>query len=80
MIQMTQQELDDMVSQNAIPSKQVLGGDLPYAVTEHGILMLSNPTVRVFSSERRRSDERSVGSSSRYLAALDKTLGVRCAR
>ncbi len=31
-----------MVSQNAIPSKQVLGGALPYAFTEHGVLMLSN--------------------------------------
>lgn len=31
-----------MVSQNAIPSKQSLGGTLPYAFTEHGILMLSN--------------------------------------
>ncbi len=31
-----------MVSQNAIPSRQSLGGTLPYAFTEHGILMLSN--------------------------------------
>jgi len=31
-----------MVSQNAIPSKKHLGGYLPYAFTEHGILMLSN--------------------------------------
>lgn len=31
-----------MVSQNAIPSKQVLGGSLPYAFTEHGVLMLAN--------------------------------------
>lgn len=31
-----------MVSQNAIPSKQVLGGALPYVFTEHGVLMLSN--------------------------------------
>ena len=37
-----------MVSQNAIPSKQQLGGTLPYAFTEHGILMLSN----VLKSER----------------------------
>jgi len=31
-----------MVSQNAIPSRQHLGGYLPYAFTEHGVLMLAN--------------------------------------
>jgi GMP synthase PP-ATPase subunit len=31
-----------LVSQNAIPSKQALGGSLPYVFTEHGILQLSN--------------------------------------
>jgi len=36
MFQLTEQEIEDMVSQNAIPSKQVLGGALPYAFTEHG--------------------------------------------
>ena len=29
-------------SQNAIPSKQILGGYLPYAFTEHRVLTLSN--------------------------------------
>ena len=48
MMQLTEQEVDDMVSQNAIPSKQVLGGALPYVFTEHGVLMLSN----VLKSER----------------------------
>ena len=42
MFQLTKKEVEDMVSQNAIPSKQVLGGSLPYAFSEHGILMLSN--------------------------------------
>ena len=37
-----------MVSQNAIPSKKHLGGSLPYAFTEHGVLMLSN----ILKSER----------------------------
>ena len=36
MLQLTEQEIEDMVSQNAIPSRQVLGGALPYAFTEHG--------------------------------------------
>jgi len=40
--QLSDEEVEDMVSQNAIPSKQSLGGTLPYAFTEHGILMLSN--------------------------------------
>ena len=42
MVQLTEAEVEDMVSQNAIPSKQVLGGAFPYVFTEHGVLMLSN--------------------------------------
>jgi len=42
MFQLTKQEVEMMVSQNAIPSKQYLGGTLPYAFTEHGVLMLAN--------------------------------------
>lgn len=42
MFQLTSQEVDTMVSQNAIPSRQHLGGALPYVFTEHGVLMLSN--------------------------------------
>jgi phage regulator Rha-like protein len=42
MFQLTEQEVENMVSQNAIPSRQSLGGSLPYAFTEHGVLMLSN--------------------------------------
>jgi hypothetical protein len=41
MFQLTAKEVNLMVSQNAIPSKQHLGGTLPYAFTEHGILMLA---------------------------------------
>lgn len=42
MFQLTENEVTFMVSQNAIPSKQHLGGTLPYAFTEHGVLMLAN--------------------------------------
>ena len=42
LLQMTENEIDRMVSQNAAPSKQQLGGHLPYAFTEHGVLMLAN--------------------------------------
>lgn len=42
MFQLTEKEVESMVSQNAIPSKQHLGGYLPYAFTEHGVLMLAN--------------------------------------
>lgn len=42
MFQLTEAETDSMVSQNAIPSKQHLGGYLPYVFTEHGALQLAN--------------------------------------
>jgi len=41
MFQLTDNEVEIMVSQNAIPSKQHLGGALPYAFTEEGIYMLA---------------------------------------
>lgn len=42
MFQLTPQEVEIMVSQSAIPLRQHLDGALPYAFTEHGVLMLSN--------------------------------------
>jgi phage regulator Rha-like protein len=48
MFQLTNEEVEIMVSQNAIPSRMHLGGYLPYAFTEHGVLMLAN----VLKSER----------------------------
>ncbi|HEV7230508.1 MAG TPA: ORF6N domain-containing protein [Bacteroidia bacterium] len=42
MFQLTEAETELLVSQKAIPSKQHLGGTLPYAFTEHGVLMLAN--------------------------------------
>jgi ORF6N domain len=42
MFRLSEVETEIMVSQNAIPSKQVLGGSLPYVFSEHGILQLSN--------------------------------------
>ncbi len=48
MFQLTNKETEWMVSQNAIPSKKQLGGHLPYAFTEHGVLMLAS----VLKSER----------------------------
>ncbi len=42
MLRLTREEVENMVSQNAIPSRQVLGGSLPNAFTEHGVLMLAN--------------------------------------
>jgi len=42
MFQLSEKEVELMVSQNAIPSKKQLGGTLPYAFTEHGVLMLAN--------------------------------------
>ncbi|MBK9760855.1 MAG: ORF6N domain-containing protein [Flavobacteriales bacterium] len=48
MFQLTAKELREMVSQFAIPSHTYTGGSVPYAFTEHGVLMLAN----VLRSER----------------------------
>ena len=48
MFRLTAEEVDILVSQNAIPSKKHLGGYLPYAFTEQGVAMLSS----VLRSER----------------------------
>lgn len=42
MFQLNEEETAFMVSQNAIPSLQHLGGALPYVFTEHGVLQLAN--------------------------------------
>jgi hypothetical protein len=42
MFRLNEMETEIMVNQNAIASKQALGGSLPYVFTEHGILQLSN--------------------------------------
>ncbi len=48
MFRLTENEAESMISQNAIPSKQSLGGSLPLVFTEHGVLQLAN----VIKSER----------------------------
>ncbi|MBK6951525.1 MAG: ORF6N domain-containing protein [Crocinitomicaceae bacterium] len=42
MFRLTEKEIDFMVSQNATPSKQQLGGAIPMVFTEHGVLQLAN--------------------------------------
>jgi len=41
MFQLTDEEIDALVSQNVIPSKQRFGGALPFVFTEQGVAMLS---------------------------------------
>lgn len=41
MFQLTDAEVNSMVSQNAIPSRKHLGGSLPYVFTEQGVASLS---------------------------------------
>ena len=41
MFQLTEEEVDLMVSQNAIPSRKHLGGYQPYVFTEQGVAMPS---------------------------------------
>ncbi|MFY0255234.1 ORF6N domain-containing protein [Chitinophaga sp. 30R24] len=48
MFQLLEDEVEGMVSQNAIPSKKHLGGYFTYVFTEHGVLILAN----VLRSER----------------------------
>jgi phage regulator Rha-like protein len=42
MFRLTDEEVELMVTQNAAPSKQHFGGSLPFAFTEHGVLMLAS--------------------------------------
>ncbi len=42
MFQLSDNEVDFMVSQNAIPSRKYLGGSLPWAFTEQGVANLSS--------------------------------------
>ena len=42
MFQLTESEVEIMVSQFAIPSKKHLGGILPFVFTEYGVLKLAN--------------------------------------
>ena len=42
MFELSEDETDNLVSQNVIPSKSYLGGAVPYAFTETGVAMLSS--------------------------------------
>jgi hypothetical protein len=42
MFEITEDEINILVSQNVIPSKSYLGGAIPYAFTETGVAMLSS--------------------------------------
>jgi len=48
MFQLTDREVESLVSQSVIPNRRVLGGFLPYVFTEPGVAMLSS----VLRSER----------------------------
>lgn len=50
MFELEPYEIDTVVSQNVIPSKQYLGGSTPFAFTETGVAMLSS----VLKSKRAR--------------------------
>ncbi|MCB9964319.1 MAG: ORF6N domain-containing protein [Rhodospirillales bacterium] len=42
MFQLTDAEVESLLSQNVIPSRRILGGTNPYAFTEQGVAMLSS--------------------------------------
>ena len=66
--QLSESEIDYMVSQNAIPSKQSLGGSLPLVFTEQGVAAVSG----VIKSDK--ADQVSVAIA-RAFVAMRKTLG-----
>ena len=42
MFELTEDEIETVVSQNVIPHKKFLGGATPFAFTETGVAMLSS--------------------------------------
>jgi hypothetical protein len=46
MYELTDDEINAVVSQNVIPSKRYFGGSSPFAFTENGVAMLSNAPGR----------------------------------
>jgi len=42
MFELSEDEINSLVSQNVIPSRSYLGGAVPYAFTETGVAMLSS--------------------------------------
>jgi hypothetical protein len=42
MFELTDNEINEIVSQNVIPSKKIFGGAIPFAFTENGVAMLSS--------------------------------------
>lgn len=42
MFELTDQEIDTLISQNVITSRKVLGGSNPFAFTEQGVAMLAS--------------------------------------
>lgn len=42
MFELTEKEINEVVSQNVIPSRSHLGGAVPFAFTENGVAMLSS--------------------------------------
>jgi len=70
MFQLTAKELREVVSQFAIPPHTYAGGSVPYAFTEHGVLMLAN----VLRSER--AVQMSIRIIEEKVAAHDEDIGT----
>lgn len=69
MFVLTDKEVEIAVSQNAIPSKQHLGGSNPYAFTETGVAMLSS----VLKSKR--AQEMNIAIMRAFVAIRKMVLG-----
>lgn len=60
MFQLTEVEVDFMVSQNAIPSRKNLGGFLPYVFTEQGVAGLSGVLRSARAAQMRGGDVKKI--------------------
>ena len=73
MLQLTRDETYTLVSQNVIPLKRSLDGNLPYVFTEMGVAMLSC----VLDSESAIQVSRIIMELTSFMSKLDMTAGER---
>ena len=52
MFELSESEVDSMVSQNAIPSRQHLGGSVPLVFTEQGVNIMLNDECLILNERK----------------------------
>lgn len=86
MFELTNNEINNLVSQNVIPSKSYLGGAIPFAFLEQGVAMLSSVLksdraidvnihiIRAFIAVRKYMIQASTSASSRELEEIKERI------